>query len=77
MNLVFSSPFMHDVRFDTLEEVFDFYSEDVIAHPAIDHQMNYFLREEPVFSEREKEVMLAFLKTLTDSSFVSNPAFRP
>ena len=76
-NLVFTAPYMHDGRFETLEEVLDFYSEDVNAHPAIDHQMNYFLREEPVFSEREKEVMLAFLKTLTDSSFVSNPAFRP
>ncbi|MCH2213991.1 MAG: cytochrome-c peroxidase [Flavobacteriales bacterium] len=76
-NLLFTAPYMHDGRFETLEEVLDFYSEDVNAHPFIDHQMNYFLREEPVFSEREKEVMLAFLKTLNDSSFVSNPSFRP
>jgi len=76
-NLLFTAPYMHDGRFETLEEVLDFYSEDVNAHPTIDHQMNYFLTGKPVFSEQEKEVVLAFLKTLTDSSFTLNPAFRP
>jgi cytochrome c peroxidase len=71
-NLLFTAPYMHDGRFETLSEVIDFYSEGVKPHRQIDPNMNYFMAEKELFSEAEKSNILAFLKTLTDSSFVSN-----
>lgn len=72
-NLVFTAPYMHDGRFQTLEEVVDFYNSGVNANsPNIDG------RQKPRnMNAQEKEDLIAFLKTLTDSSFVSNPEFRP
>ena len=74
-NLVFTAPYMHDGRFSTLEEVIDFYSEGVKDSPTIDPLMKYVERGGVQLSEEEKSDLLAFLMTLTDSTFISNPAF--
>ena len=42
-NVALTAPYMHDGRFDTLEEVVNFYNSDVQAHPNLDG----FLRTGP------------------------------
>jgi len=73
-NLVFTAPYMHDGRFQTLREVIDFYADQVqIASPNIDGLM----RKPRSLSPSEREDLVAFLKTMTDSSFIQNSSFRP
>lgn len=72
-NLVFTAPYMHDGRFETLEEVIDFYTGGVeFSSPNIDPIMF----KERNLTPAEKDDLIAFLKTLTDSSFVNNPTFQ-
>lgn len=72
-NLVFTSPYMHDGRFETIREVIDFYADDVeTASPNLDPNM-----KNRSLNNQEREDLEAFLKALTDSSFVNNEKFLP
>ncbi len=76
-NIEFTGPYMHDGRFKTLEEVIDFYSEGVKWSPQV-HPLMHHVNEGGVqLTTNEKADLLAFLKTLSDSSFINNPAFAP
>lgn len=72
-NLVFTAPYMHDGRFNTLEEVVDFYIDDIKESPTLDG----FMRKKRELTNQERADLVAFLRSMTDSSFVRNPAFRP
>ena len=74
-NLKFTAPYMHDGRFATIREVIDFYSEGVINQPTIDNKMAHASTGGMAFTETEKMQILAFLQTLNDSVFVSDPRF--
>jgi cytochrome c peroxidase len=74
-NAVFTAPYMHDGRFNTLEEVIDFYSEGLRYSPTIDPLMKNIDQGGIRLTDEEKFYLLAFLKTLTDSSFVLNPEY--
>jgi cytochrome c peroxidase len=74
-NLVFTAPYMHDGRFKTLEEVVDFYNTQ--AHMGTN--ADAFITKHPNglnLSTVDKQALVAFLKTLTDSSFIRNPDFK-
>lgn len=71
-NLLFTAPYMHDGRFKTLEEVIDFYSNGVHNSANVDIRMLSARRGGAKFSDEEKKKVIAFLKTLTDSSFINN-----
>ena len=72
-NLGFTAPYMHDGRFATLEEVVEFYNSGVnVNSPNIDGR-----QKARNLTVQQKADLIAFLQTLTDSSFVTNPAFRP
>lgn len=74
-NAALTAPYMHDGRFATLEEVLDFYSEGVKPSANIDSKMEFAHQNGAHLSAEEKRKMMAFLLTLTDSAFVSDPAF--
>lgn len=74
-NLAFTAPYMHDGRFKTLEEVIDFYSEGLKLSPNIDAKMEFAHRGGAGLSCEEKEKIIAFLLTLSDSAFVADPQF--
>lgn len=76
-NLVFTAPYMHDGRFQTLEEVVEFYSTGVQSSPFTDPLMADRGSLVANLTVQEKEDLVAFLKTITDSTFVNNPDFRP
>lgn len=74
-NIALTAPYMHDGRFNTLEEVLDFYSEGVKSSEFIDSKMQYVHQGGVRLNEREKMDIISFLKTLTDSVFITNPEF--
>ncbi len=74
-NVVYTAPYMHDGRFETLEEVIDFYSEGLQDSPTIDPLMKNVEQGGVRLTEEEKFHLISFIKTLTDTTFVNNPAF--
>ncbi|MDB4286190.1 cytochrome-c peroxidase [bacterium] len=74
-NIALTAPFMHDGRFVTLEEVVDFYSEGLQFSNSIDPLMKNVNQGGLRLTPQEKQDLLAFLHTLTDSTFVNNPEF--
>lgn len=70
-NIALTSPYMHDGRFTTLEEVVDHYNSG--GHPSPNkNPLLYPLQ----LTESEKQDLIAFLHTLTDTAVLSNEAFQ-
>jgi cytochrome c peroxidase len=74
-NIELTAPYMHDARYQTLEEVIDFYSEGVHTSPTIDPLMKQAHQGGIQLTQQEKSDLIVFLKTLTDTTFTTNPAF--
>ncbi len=74
-NLEFTAPYMHDGRFNTLEEVIEHYSEGLQNSPTIDPLMKKVALGGVGLSEKDKSDLKAFLLTLSDYDFISNPDF--
>lgn len=74
-NVELTAPYMHDGRFATLEEVIDFYSEGLQFSPTIDPLMKNVHQGGIQLTDDEKQSLLAYLKTLTDTTFIQNPDF--
>ena len=70
-NIELTAPYMHDGRFQTLDEVLDHYNSGGHFAENIDP-----LIRELLLSEDNKKDIILFLKTLTDTSFLSNPAYQ-
>jgi cytochrome c peroxidase len=74
-NLVFTAPYMHDGRFKTIDEVINFYSEDLLWSPYVHPLMHHIATNGVRLTPAEKADLKAFLLTLTDSTFIHNTAF--
>ena len=74
-NIAVSSPYMHDGRFTTLDEVIDFYSEGVKNSEYINPLMHHVMDGGVRLTDMEKAQLKAFLNTLTDETFLNNPAY--
>jgi len=87
INVALTAPYMHDGRFKTLEEVVDFYSDSVHAHVNLSGFLREIIPgnpspnndpcmtcppRRPHFSPAEKQALVAFLHTLTDSSAITD-----
>ncbi len=72
-NIELTGPYMHDARYQTLEEVIEFYSSGLQWSETIDPLMKKVQSGGAGLTAQEKENLLLFLKTLTDSSFINNP----
>lgn len=75
-NVELTAPYMHDGRFETLEEVVDFYSDGIKDHP----NLHSLLKEgnSPKrfnFSADDKAALVAFLKTTTDRKFIAKEKY--
>lgn len=71
-NVALTGPYMHDGRMKTLEEVVHHYNTG--GEYAENKSPN--VRALGLSSDQEA-ALVAFLRTLTDSTFVSNPTYRP
>ncbi len=66
-NIEMTAPYMHDGRFSSLEEVVEFYSEEVEAN-----SWSFIIPDGGFkFNDDEKASLVAFLKTFTDESFLT------
>lgn len=72
-NVALTAPYSHDGRFYSLVEVFRFYSRGVVQSQATDT----LLRNGIPLSNYEIGQLTAFLKTLTDSSLLTDTRFAP
>ena len=70
-NIAFSAPYMHDGRFQTLEEVVNHYNSGGKSSPN-KNPLLYPLN----LTEQQKADLIAFLHTLSDTSVLTNPAFQ-
>jgi hypothetical protein len=69
-NVEVAGPYMHDGSLATLEEVVEHYSNTFKPHPNLDSRMV------PLhLTPSEKAAVVAFLKTLTDRAFLTDPRF--
>jgi cytochrome c peroxidase len=66
-NIALTAPYMHDGRIATLAGVLDHYARVPAAHPGGNTAA--------ALTPEEREDLLAFLASLTDETFVSDPAF--
>lgn len=84
-NIELTAPYMHDGRFNTLEQVVEFYNSGVVNHP----NLSPALRNPPGppgspppavrrlnLNATQKADLVAFLKTLTDTSVTTDPKFQ-
>ncbi len=81
-NIALTAPYMHDGRFATLEQVVDHYNELIQDSQTLDVLIEEASNEENpgtpprlFLTQEEKEAILAFLRMLTDETFINNPDF--
>jgi len=76
-NIALTAPYMHDGRFETLEEVVDHYSAGGHFSPTLSSELGSpFTSGEAInLSPGQKAALIAFLKSLTDSTLINNPAY--
>jgi cytochrome c peroxidase len=82
-NIELTAPYMHDGRFATLEEVVEFYNSGVVDNPNLSPPLR--VRTGPGqppgpplrlnLTTAQKAALVAFLKTLTDTSVTTDPKF--
>lgn len=77
-NVAIGGPFMHDGRFETLEEVVDHYSLGMRFGPALDVRLRTPNGQLPLrmnLSQTQKDALVAFMGTLTDQTLINDPKF--
>ena len=73
-NIALTAPYMHDGRFATLEEVVEHYNTKLHRSPNLDPNLAKHPESGLGLSAEEKAALVAFLKTLTDETFVTSNA---
>lgn len=76
-NISFTAPYMHDGRFETLDDVMEHYSTGIADHPNLDDRLknNDGSARKMNITKHEKEAIIAFLRTLDDQTILQDPKF--
>jgi cytochrome c peroxidase len=76
-NVALTAPYMHDGRFNTLDEVMDHYSKGIEDHPNLDPRLKTATGGVRVMEipAADKTAIIAFLNTLTDHKMITDPKF--
>jgi cytochrome c peroxidase len=77
-NIAITAPYMHDGRFETLEEVVDHYSNGIKDHQYLSDHMISGASGEPrnlMLTPEEEAALVAFLKTLTDQVMINDEKY--
>ncbi len=74
-NIALTAPYMHDGRFKTLDEVIDFYSHHLKWSEYVNPLMHHVNNQGVQLTPKEKEELKAFIHTLRDDDFLTNPDF--
>jgi cytochrome c peroxidase len=70
-NIEFSFPYMHDGRFESLNQAINHYNNGLIESKTLSEK----LKSKMNLTEHQRVDLLAFLLTLTDKEFLFNPNF--
>ena len=74
-NVALTAPYMHDGRFQTLEEVVEHYDHGIQHSDTLDPNLAKHLTHGGLgLTPEEKQALVAFLKTLTDERFIAEPS---
>jgi cytochrome c peroxidase len=65
---------MHDGRFQTLQEVIEHYNSGGVSSPTIDPLMKH-VGTGLNLSDQDKADLLAFLQTMTDTTFLNDSRY--
>lgn len=74
-NVALTAPYMHDGRFESLEDVIDHYSTGIQNSPNLDNRLRGPNGQpiRPNFTPQERAALVAFLETLTDETLATDP----
>jgi len=75
-NVAVTAPYMHDGRFQTLEEVVDHYNEGIKESSTADETVLNTKDTGLFLTEQDKVDLVNFLKTLTDQTFLTNEDYK-
>ncbi len=76
-NISLTAPYMHDGRFETLEEVIDHYSKNIAPHPNLGSQLKHIWGPKVFdFKDHEKDALIAYLHTLTDENMITKEKYQ-
>lgn len=74
-NIELTPPYMHDGRFNTLEEVIDHYNEGLRNNASLNPALAMTMGTGLMLNETDKDALIAFLKTLTDTSLIQDSRY--
>ncbi|MEL0146387.1 MAG: cytochrome-c peroxidase, partial [Schleiferiaceae bacterium] len=74
-NIALTPPYMHDGRFNTLEEVIDHYNSGLQNAPALNPALAMTMGTGLMLSDQDKSDLVAFLHTLTDQALITDPRY--
>jgi cytochrome c peroxidase len=74
-NVALTPPYMHDGRFKTLEEVIDHYNQGIKLSPSVNPAIADTEGSGLFLTPQDKQDLVAFLKTLTDETLLTNPDY--
>lgn len=82
LNIKYTAPYMHDGRFNTLEDVINFYDTGFHVTPTLDPNIRKHADQDgkPVprkWTEQDKKDLIYFLESLVDEDLLTNPAYAP
>lgn len=69
-NVAVTAPYFHDGRFNTLEEVMQYYVSGIRKAPGLDPVLLHGGTPGIPLSIQEQQQLISFLKTLTDDAFI-------
>ncbi|MDC3340896.1 cytochrome-c peroxidase [Flavobacteriaceae bacterium] len=76
-NLAFTAPYMHDGRFNTIDEVIDHYSEGLVYSETVSPLLKKISEGGVRLTPEEKSDLKAFLLSLSDPSFTTDSEYQP
>ena len=71
-NIMYTAPYMHDGRFNTIDEVLNFYNTGVILSPYISSLMHHANTGGVQLTTIQLQQLKTFLMTLSDTDFLSD-----
>ena len=75
-NIAVTFPYMHDGRFNTLEEVVNHYNEGIKPSTTADQTVLNTMDTGLLLTEEDKTDLVNFLHTLTDETFLNNEKYQ-
>lgn len=74
-NIAVTPPYMHDGRFNSLDQVLNFYNNGIQPSPTLDPGLQNAAQNGMGLSPQDRQDIINFLHTLTDPTYLNNPAY--